>query len=119
VNDEHGHALGDAVLVEVAARIAGAVRPGDTAARVGGDEFVVVADDVDEARSLAIAERVAAAIAGTIEVDDVRVTLGASIGVTLAGPGESVDDILNRADQAMYRAKRRADDDKIELAVKR
>ena len=119
VNDDHGHAVGDAVLAKVAERIAGAVRPGDTAARVGGDEFVVVADDVDEIRSLAIAERVAGAIAGSIEVDDLVVTLGASIGVTLAGPGESVDDILNRADQAMYRAKRRADDEKIELATKR
>jgi diguanylate cyclase (GGDEF)-like protein/PAS domain S-box-containing protein len=119
VNDDHGHAVGDSVLVEVATRIAHAVRPGDTAARVGGDEFVVVADDVDEARSLAIAERVAAAVAATLEVEDVQVGLGASIGVTLAGPGESVDDILNRADQAMYRAKRRAADDKIELATKR
>ena len=118
VNDEHGHAVGDAVLVQVAARIAGAVRPGDTAARVGGDEFVVVADDVDEARSLAIADRVAGAVAGPIGVDEIEVTLGASIGVTLAGPGEAVDDVLNRADQAMYRAKRRPGD-KIELAVKR
>ena len=118
VNDEHGHAVGDAVLVQVAGRIAGAVRPGDTAARVGGDEFVVVADDVDEARSLAIADRVAGAVAGPIGVDEIEVTLGASIGVTLAGPGEAVDDVLNRADQAMYRAKRRPGD-KIELAVKR
>ena len=59
VNDEHGHAVGDAVLVQVAGRIAGGA-PGDTARGSGGDEFVVVADDVDEARSLAIAERVAA-----------------------------------------------------------
>ena len=118
VNDEHGHAVGDAVLAQVAARIAGAVRPGDTAARVGGDEFVVVADDVDEARSLAIADRVVGAVAGPIGVDEIEVTLGASIGVTLAGPGEAVDDVLNRADQAMYRAKRRPGD-KIELAVKR
>ena len=46
-------------------------------------------------------------MAGPIGVDEIEVTLGASIGVTLAGPGEAVDDILNRADQAMYRAKRR------------
>jgi diguanylate cyclase (GGDEF)-like protein/PAS domain S-box-containing protein len=118
VNDAHGHAVGDTVLVEVARRIAGAVRPGDTAARVGGDEFVVVADDVDEVRSLAIAERVAGAVATPIDLDGTEVTLGASIGVTLAGPGEVVDDILNRADQAMYRAKRR-EGEKIELAVKR
>jgi diguanylate cyclase (GGDEF)-like protein/PAS domain S-box-containing protein len=118
VNDDHGHAIGDTVLVELAGRIAHAVRPGDTAARVGGDEFVVVADDVDEARSIAIAERVAAAVAAPVELDGAHITLGASIGVTLAGPGESVDDILNRADQAMYRAKRRPGD-KIEVAVKR
>jgi diguanylate cyclase (GGDEF)-like protein/PAS domain S-box-containing protein len=118
VNDEHGHAVGDLVLVELAGRIAGAVRPGDTAARVGGDEFVVVADDVDEANALAIAERVAGAIAGPVTFDDGEVTVGVSIGVTLAGPGESVDDILNRADQAMYRAKRNPDQH-IELAVKR
>jgi diguanylate cyclase (GGDEF)-like protein/PAS domain S-box-containing protein len=118
VNDEHGHAFGDAVLVQLAGRIAGAVRPGDTAARVGGDEFVVVADDVDETRSLAIAERVATAVAAPLDIEGIEVTLGASIGVTLAGPGEAVDDILNRADQAMYRAKRRPGD-KIELATKR
>jgi diguanylate cyclase (GGDEF)-like protein/PAS domain S-box-containing protein len=119
VNDDHGHAIGDRVLVEVASRIAGAVRPGDTASRVGGDEFVVVADDVDEVRALAIAERVAGAVAAPIDVDGLEVTLGASIGVTLAGPGEVVDDILNRADQAMYRAKRRPAPDHIELATKR
>jgi diguanylate cyclase (GGDEF)-like protein len=86
---------------------------------VGGDEFVVVADDVDEVRALAIAERVAGAVAAPIDVDGLEVTLGASIGVTLAGPGEVVDDILNRADQAMYRAKRRPAPDHIELATKR
>ena len=57
-------------------------------------------------------------MAGPIGVDEIEVILGASIGVTLAGPGEAVDDVLNRADQAMYRAKRRPGD-KIELAVKR
>jgi diguanylate cyclase (GGDEF)-like protein/PAS domain S-box-containing protein len=118
VNDEHGHAVGDTVLVELARRIAGAVRPGDSAARVGGDEFVVVADDVDEARALAIAERVANAVAAPLDIEGTDIALGASIGVTLAAQGESVDDILNRADQAMYRAKRNPDD-KIELAVKR
>jgi diguanylate cyclase (GGDEF)-like protein/PAS domain S-box-containing protein len=118
VNDQHGHAVGDIVLVELAGRIAGAVRPGDTAARVGGDEFVVVADDVDEARALAIAERVANAIAGPVQFDGGEVHVGVSIGVTLASTGELVDDILNRADQAMYRAKRNPDE-KIELATKR
>ena len=106
VNDTFGHGIGDLALVDLAARIQRAIRPGDTAARVGGDEFVIIADEVDEATALAIAERVAAAVATRVPTATVPVTVHASIGVSLAGPGSEVDEVLSLADQAMYRAKR-------------
>ncbi len=57
INDEHGHAAGDKVLVAVADRIAAAVRPGDLAARLGGDEFAVLLEDVDDAHGEEVAQR--------------------------------------------------------------
>jgi diguanylate cyclase (GGDEF)-like protein len=98
VNDHHGHAAGDAVLVEVGARLADALRGGDTAARVGGDEFVVLCEDVsDEDEARAIARRL-------LGVLDRR----ASMGVALACHGGARADALVRAaDAAMYAVKRR------------
>ncbi|WP_051282893.1 diguanylate cyclase [Silanimonas lenta] len=107
VNDRHGHAVGDRVLVEIAARLSGAVRSGDVVARHGGDEFVLVlAGTVEpaelEARVQEIARRVEAPIPLEGEVAVVR----ASIGIAQpAHSADTVDALLRRADLAMYAAK--------------
>jgi diguanylate cyclase (GGDEF)-like protein/PAS domain S-box-containing protein len=105
VNDAHGHAMGDAVLVEVGRRLRTAVRLGDTLARIGGDEFIVVCEDVDEHGAVAVAERVSEAIRPPIAADGIHHSLSASIGIAL-GDGDP-DELLARADAAVYRAKAR------------
>ena len=107
VNDRAGHAAGDALLKEVSRRITGALRPADTLARWGGDEFVVVCEELphaDEARHLA--ERVRAAVART----DGSGPLAVSIGVATAPPATSPEELLERADSAAYVAKRAGGD---------
>lgn len=107
INDAHGHTWGDQLLRRVAARIRSCVRGTDVVARVGGDEFLVVLDRVGD---LAGAVEVAEKIRRTVNLPDPLGGhfLGAtvSIGVTLAGSGEPIDAVINRADRAMYRAKR-------------
>jgi len=107
VNDTHGHAIGDRLLCEAAGAIGAALRRGDTLARMGGDEFVVVLEDTD---SQADAERVAAKIlaqfAQPLEVAGVAYRAGASIGIALyPGHGADQETLLRHADAAMYRAK--------------
>lgn len=108
VNDAHGHAAGDEVLVAVAAALRSTFRPGDTVARVGGDEFVVVCEEMPVGEIAALADRVvqtvAAAAQGTRWPEAQQVTV--SVGVaSIAEDGES-HDLQERADQAMYVAKR-------------
>ena len=106
INDTLGHAAGDLVLRTVAERIRQAIRSDDLAGRMGGDEMVVVLraiSDLDAA--VAIAETIAAAIAGPISSDHHQIVITASIGVTLARPEEAVDALLARADIAMYEGK--------------
>jgi diguanylate cyclase (GGDEF)-like protein/PAS domain S-box-containing protein len=103
VNDSHGHAAGDAVLVESARRLHGAVRPGDTVARIGGDEFVALCEHVDEDSALAVARRLQDALRPSFTAGRVEYQLSASIGVAL-GDGEP-DRLLGAADAASYRAK--------------
>jgi len=112
VNDARGHSVGDALLRNVAARLSALVRKGDTVARVGGDEFVVLLAHLgDDARlathsSLLVAEKIRRAIAESFEVDGQYYDSSASIGVTLLShPNQSANDLLREADTAMYRAK--------------
>ena len=103
VNDAHGHAAGDAALVELGRRLQTAVRPGDTIARIGGDEFVALCEHVDEASALAVGERLLEAIREPFTAGEVQHELSASIGIAL-GPSDP-DALLASADAATYRAK--------------
>jgi diguanylate cyclase (GGDEF)-like protein/PAS domain S-box-containing protein len=109
INDGHGHAAGDRVLIEVARRLEEVVRPRDMIARLGGDEFVVLMSELDSAAAgLAIAERVLAAIGNSIEIDGQIMPIGASVGVAFApDDGKTGEELLRAADLAMYDAKSR------------
>ena len=106
VNDTFGHAGGDSLLRIVADRFRAAVRTGDVVARIGGDEMLVVLDgvhDLDDAT--AIAEKLRKVVRQPVEVPGGVVQATMSFGVTIAARGESLDDVIARADGAMYRAK--------------
>ncbi|HSL59829.1 MAG TPA: diguanylate cyclase [Acidimicrobiales bacterium] len=109
VNDELGHRAGDDLLAEMAVRLTTAVRASDTVARVGGDEFVVLLDGVaDDAEARQLAERLGASVTETpMALGGRHVAVSASIGVTVAGAGTDADDVIERADAAMYDVKRR------------
>jgi diguanylate cyclase (GGDEF)-like protein len=107
VNDEHGHLMGDAVLQTVTDRIASVLREEDCLARWGGEEFAVLAPDIDREGVLALAERSREALAREpIEVGDVSIDLTLSVGAALAtGDRRSPDTLVHAADQALYQAK--------------
>ena len=107
VNDSYGHAVGDQVLVQAAERLRALVRPMDTIARFGGDEFVVLCEDlVGELEAVGIAERIAEGLRTPLLAGGVEIFLGASIGIALAtGPDQAAGDLIRNADVAMYRAK--------------
>ena len=108
VNDTHGHEAGDEVLRAVAGRLRGSVAPKDTVARVGGDEFVLVLNDVGEPETAAsIGDRLIASISEPIALaNGVRAHVGASIGVAFVRAGiESLEHAMKAADAAMYQAK--------------
>jgi diguanylate cyclase (GGDEF)-like protein/PAS domain S-box-containing protein len=116
VNDTHGHSTGDAVLQEVARRLPLAVRPGDLVARFGGDEFVIVCCGVStHAEALDFAARVERALATPIRWAGGELGVTASIGIALSSPPGGArfldaEELVRRADAAMYLAKRRGKD---------
>jgi diguanylate cyclase (GGDEF)-like protein len=107
VNDSLGHEAGDRLLRAVASRLRGVLRPGDTAARFGGDEFVVLCEDiVSTTDAVAIAERISQALARPFVLDDQEVFLTSSIGIAVStGPATRAETLVRDADSAMYRAK--------------
>jgi diguanylate cyclase (GGDEF)-like protein/PAS domain S-box-containing protein len=103
VNDRYGHVAGDAVLMELGRRLRTAIRPGDTIARFGGDEFVAVCEDVDRQSVVLVAERILEAIRMPITTGAAEHWMSASIGIALGGSEPEV--LLDHADVAAYRAK--------------
>jgi diguanylate cyclase (GGDEF)-like protein len=112
INDTMGHSAGDRVLGEIGGRIARCMRGSDTASRVGGDEFVLVCPTSNAGDDAAhLRARLQQAIDAPIDVDGIPVTTGASIGTAMY-PNDGTDAValIDRADQAMYSAKRRCRD---------
>lgn len=108
INDSHGHEAGDAVLCEVAARLAALLRPGDTAARIGGDEFLVLLQPpVTGADAAGIAARISQALSRPMPWQDGTLAIGASVVVALF-PDHGADEraLRRHADDEMYRRKR-------------
>ncbi len=110
VNDTYGHEVGDKVLQEIAQRMRECVRNVDMACRVGGEEFIIILPSTDKAIAGRIAERIRKAVSGTsldVGLASGTIKVSVSVGVaTLEAPHDKVEDILRRADQALYKAKR-------------
>jgi diguanylate cyclase (GGDEF)-like protein len=105
VNDSHGHAEGDALLVEAGRRLRRIVRPGDLVARLGGDEFVVAITGRSEPAAVALAERVLDAFRAPFPVQDRRLVVTVSVGIAFAADGATPETLIRDADAALYQAK--------------
>ena len=107
VNDQHGHPAGDEVLRQTARRLASRLRASDTLARMGGDEFMVILEDIsDRDAAEATAIDLLDVLSGPIQIEDLEVTISASIGISLfPEDGNTVDSLAQHADRAMYAAK--------------
>jgi diguanylate cyclase (GGDEF)-like protein/PAS domain S-box-containing protein len=104
-NDELGHDFGDAIIIAIAERLRQNIRRGDTLARIGGDEFVVLADGCTDEEATELGGRLVEAIAQPVAVWDQLVTLSGSVGLAVSTSPTSVAALLQQADSAMYAAK--------------
>ncbi|HVS69517.1 MAG TPA: EAL domain-containing protein [Mycobacteriales bacterium] len=105
VNDTYGHAIGDELLMMVARRLRGSLRPSDLVARLGGDEFAVLLERVDHHQALAAAQRLLIAVNAPFAFSRGTISLSASIGLCHASDARGTLDLMRDADVAMYRAK--------------
>ena len=107
VNDRYGHAVGDHVLKTAASQLLASVRETDTVARIGGDEFVIIQVDIETADDAAVlAKRVIASVSTQQFLEDADISVNASMGIAFSPwDGDSADELLRKADQAMYRSK--------------
>jgi diguanylate cyclase (GGDEF)-like protein len=107
INDRHGHHVGDQVLIAIAKTAATLMRPGDTLARVGGEEFLVLLENASPASAWHIAQRLRIALAGCeVLAAGATISFTVSIGLAAVGPRDTLRSVYNRADEALYRAKR-------------
>ena len=107
VNDRHGHSAGDEVLRLVVARVQSVLRAQDLLVRIGGDEFLVLLADTDPRAGEKVASRVAQVIAEPVTVGSVGISVGTSVGIAPWDPAAGFDELTERADRAMYKAKAR------------
>ena len=106
INDTHGHGAGDAVLEKVSSIIKDSMRVADLSCRYGGEEFCVLLPETDLKQTMGLAERLRNDIAAAlINYQDKRLSVSVSIGVALWQQADEVDEILEKADKALYRAK--------------
>jgi len=108
VNDTNGHQVGDALLVAVAERLTGLLRPGDSVARLSGDEFVILCEDISDTASVdSLAVRLDAELSRPFALSGIEITASVSIGIAFTGKGtDSPEELLLDADLAMYQSKR-------------
>jgi diguanylate cyclase len=107
VNDRYGHSVGDKLLQEVALRLFDCIRAVDTACRYGGDEFVVMLPELDNAASAAtVIQKIRACLSVPFDLDGISIAIGASVGIALfPDDGCDANALLRKADMAMYRTK--------------
>jgi diguanylate cyclase (GGDEF)-like protein/PAS domain S-box-containing protein len=105
VNDEHGHAVGDRLLAEVALRLAEVAGPGELVSRFGGDEFVILCAGRPDEDLTGLADRVAERVRAPFLGPEGELSIGVSVGIAVGRPGDTADELIGRADRAMYGAK--------------
>jgi diguanylate cyclase (GGDEF)-like protein len=109
INDRLGHLVGDQVLVNTAQRLISSARVSDTVARIGGDEFVILCEHLDDGAKhlVALAQRIGTLVSDCMTTDKVSLQVTVSIGITMGMADEDLDALIRQADSAMYAAKNR------------
>ncbi|MEG3641418.1 putative bifunctional diguanylate cyclase/phosphodiesterase, partial [Magnetococcus sp. PR-3] len=109
VNDTFGHSVGDQLLIAVGQRLTHMVRDNDVVARMGGDEFTIIASDIKHAEAAAqVAQKITQKLSEPVELNGRRLLIGASVGIALyPDDGDNQEDLMRHADAAMYHAKQK------------
>ncbi|WP_151702749.1 GGDEF domain-containing protein [Nitrincola alkalilacustris] len=106
INDEYGHDAGDAILIETAHRLSQSVREVDTVARIGGDEFLVILQEASLPAAVAVAEKLIHRIKVPFTYEYNSLSVTASLGIALTSDAQTAEELIKKADSAMYQAKR-------------